>query len=78
LLDADMGTLTFTNPSNESVPFRLAREGSLGEDWQHNWDGLPLAPGNTTLELVPPSSPLATMWLTLESGTVVLHVASYD
>ena len=78
LLDTDMGTLTFTNPSNESVPFRLAREGSLGEDWQHNWDGLPLAPGNTTLELVPPSSPLATMWLTLESGTVVLHVASYD
>lgn len=78
LLDPDMGNLTITNPSDEPVPFRLARTGSLGEDWQHNWDGAALSPGSTSLTLVPPTSPLSTMWLTLESGTVVLHVASYD
>jgi hypothetical protein len=73
-----MGELTFHNPNAEEVPFRLAREGSLGEDWQHDWNGQALAPGNTTLSLIPPSTPLATMWLSLESGTVVLHLASYQ
>lgn len=77
LLNAGMGELTFTNPSTESVPFRLAREGSLGEDWQHNWDGQALGPGQTNLSFIPPSSPLSTMWLTYESGSVVVHLASY-
>jgi hypothetical protein len=78
LLNEGMGNLTFHNPSQEEVPFRLTREGSLGEDWQHDWDGAFLAPGNTTIHFEPPTSPLATMWLSLESGTVVVHLASYQ
>jgi hypothetical protein len=78
LLNEGMGDLTFHNPSERDISFRLAREGSPGDDWQHDWNGTHLAPGNTTLQLVPPSSPLATMWLSLESGTVVLHLASYQ
>ena len=77
LLNTGMGELSFTNPGTEPVPFRLAREGSLGEDWQHNWDGLALSPGTTNLTFVPPSTPLSTMWVTYESGSVVVHLASY-
>ena len=77
LLNDGMADLTFYNPSNSSVPFRLSREGSFGEEWGHNWDGEALAPGNTSLSFTPPSTPLATMWISLESGTVVLHLASY-
>jgi hypothetical protein len=77
LLNTGMGELSFTNPGTEPVPFRLAREGSLGEDWQHNWDGLALNPGTTNLSFVPPATPLSTMWVTYESGSVVVHLASY-
>lgn len=77
LLNAGMGELKFTNPGAEPVPFRLAREGSLGDDWQHTWDGQALAPGITNLSFLPPNTPLSTMWLTYESGSVVVHLASY-
>jgi len=77
LLNTGMGELSFTNPGTEPVPFRLAREGSLGEDWQHNWDGLALNPGTTNLSFVPPATPLSTMWVTYESGSVVVHLASH-
>ena len=77
LLNNGMSELLFHNPSNTSVPFRLSREGGFGEEWGHNWDGFPLAPGNTTLLFEPPSTPLSTMWVSYESGTVVVHLASY-
>ena len=63
LLNDGMADLTFYNPSNSSVPFRLSREGSFGEEWGHNWDGEALAPGNTSLSFTPPSSPLANVGL---------------
>ena len=78
LLNAGMGSLSFTNPSNESVPFRLSREGGFGEEWSHDWDGTDLEPGTTSLNLAPPSSPLATMWVTFESNSFVLHLATYS
>lgn len=78
LLNSGMGTVSFTNPSNVSVPFRLSREGGFGEEWSHDWDGLDLAPGTTSLNLIPPSTPLATMWITFESNSFVLHLATYS
>ena len=78
VLNTGMNTFTLHNPSNTSVPFRLDRGGSFGEDWGHNWDGQALPPGDTVFDLTPPSAPLATMWLTYESGSVVLHLSSYQ
>ncbi len=78
LLDQSMGELTFINPGNESIPFRIAREGGVGDDWSHDWDGQYLSPGMTNLSLTPPSEPYSTMWITHEAGTVVLHLASYQ
>ena len=78
VLNTGMNTFTLHNPSNTSIPFRLDRGGSFGEDWGHNWDGQALAPGDTLFDLTPPSAPLATMWLTYESGSVVLHLSSYQ
>jgi len=78
LLDQTMGELSFINPGNESIPFRIAREGGIGEDWSHDWDGQYLSPGVTNLSLTPPSEPYSTMWITHEAGTVVLHLASYQ
>ena len=78
MLNQGMAELTFHNPTNESIPFRLAREGSLGDDWQHDWNGDALAGGTTIISLAPPNASLSTMWLTLESGTVVLHLANYE
>ena len=78
LLNEGMSNLTFFNPSDESIPFRLARAGSPGEDWQYEWSGNTLEPGVSNISLIPPQSPLSTMWITLESGTVVLHLASYQ
>jgi hypothetical protein len=78
LLNTEMATFTITNPSDEPVPFRLTREGSFGDEWQHNWNGTDLPSGATSFSLIPPESPLATMWLSLEAGTVVLHLASYQ
>ena len=78
VLNEGMATFTLHNPSNTSVPFRLDRGGSFGEDWTHDWDGAPLAPGDTTFQLIPPNAPLATMWLTYEAGAVVLHLSSYQ
>ncbi|MGB1354712.1 MAG: hypothetical protein ACPG79_05775 [Poseidonia sp.] len=76
-INGGMDSITFHNPTNESIPFRLAREGGFGDDWTHDWDGSSLAPGSTPLTLSPPQEPLATMWVTYDSGTVVLHLASY-
>ena len=73
-----MASFTLHNPTNISVPFRLDRGGSFGEDWGHNWDGGALEPGDTEFDLTPPSAPLSTMWLTYESGSVVLHLSSYQ
>ena len=78
VLNSGMTNFTLHNPTNASVPFRLDRGGSFGEDWGHNWDGQPLAPGDTSFTLTPPNAPLATMWLTYEAGTVVLHLSSYQ
>ena len=78
VLNSGMTNFTLHNPTNVSVPFRLDRGGSFGEDWGHNWDGQPLAPGDTSFILTPPNAPLATMWLTYEAGTVVLHLSSYQ
>ena len=78
VLNSGMTNFTLHNPTNTSVPFRLDRGGSFGEDWGHNWDGQPLAPGDTLFTLTPPNAPLATMWLTYEAGTVVLHLSSYQ
>ena len=78
VLNEGMATFTLHNPSNTSVPFRLDRGGSFGEDWTHDWDGAPLPPGDTTFQLIPPNAPLATMWLTYEAGAVVLHLSSYQ
>ena len=78
LLNTEMATFTITNPSDDPVPFRLTREGSFGDEWQHNWNGTDLPSGATSFSLIPPESPLATMWLSLEAGTVVLHLASYQ
>ena len=78
LLNTGMTTFTLHNPANETVPFRLDRGGSFGEDWVHNWDGDALSPGDTTFTLTPPDAPLATMWLTYEAGSVVLHLSSYQ
>jgi hypothetical protein len=78
LLNAGMGVLEFDNPANASVPFRLSREGDFGEDWTHDWNGENLSPGLTRLEFAPPSSGLASMWLTYESNAVVLHLATYS
>ncbi|MCH1539993.1 MAG: hypothetical protein L7S56_00965 [Candidatus Poseidonia sp.] len=78
LLESSMGELTIHNPSNESIPFRIARQGGIGSDWTHDWNGEPLAPGDTSLSLQPPTTPYSTMWMSLESGTVVLHLASYE
>ena len=78
VLNEGMTTFTLHNPTNTSVPFRLDRGGSFGEDWSHDWDGAPLAPGDTTFQLTPPNAPLATMWLTYEAGAVVLHLSSYQ
>jgi len=78
LLNAGMGVLEFDNPANESIPFRLSREGDFGEDWTHDWNGENLSPGLTRLEFTPPSSGLASMWLTYESNAVVLHLATYS
>ena len=78
VLNAGMNVFTLHNPSNTSVPFRLDRGGSFGEDWGHNWDGQALPPGDTLFDLTPPSASLATMWLTYESGFVVLHLSSYQ
>ena len=77
-LNTGMTTFTLHNPTNESVPIRLDRGGSFGEDWGHNWDGEPLRPGDTTFTLTPPDAPLATMWLTYEAGSIVLHLSSYQ
>ncbi len=76
-LNTGMTTFTLHNPTNESVPIRLDRGGSFGEDWGHNWNGQALAPGDTTFSLTPPDAPLATMWLTYEAGSIVLHLSSY-
>tara|TARA_Y100001954_G_scaffold238646_1_gene307320 strand:- start:10919 stop:13450 length:2532 start_codon:yes stop_codon:yes gene_type:complete len=78
VLNSGMTNFTLHNPNNASVPFRLDRGGSFGEDWGHDWDGQPLAPGDTSFTLTPPNAPLATMWLTYEAGTVVLHLSSYQ
>ena len=78
MVNENMGNLSFNNPSNESVPFRIAREGGIGEDWNHNWDGQHLGPGETNLTLIPPAEPYSTMWITHDAGTVVLHLASYQ
>jgi len=78
VLNTGMTSFTVHNPNNTSVPFRLDRGGSFGEDWGHNWDGNSLAPGDTSFELMPPSAPLATMWLSYEAGAVVLHLSSYQ
>ena len=78
VLNTGMTSFTVHNPNNISVPFRLDRGGSFGEDWGHNWDGNALAPGPTSFELTPPSAPLATMWLSYEAGAVVLHLSSYQ
>jgi hypothetical protein len=78
VLNTGMTSFTIHNPNNISVPFRLDRGGSFGEDWGHNWDGNALAPGPTSFELTPPSAPLATMWLSYEAGAVVLHLSSYQ
>ena len=78
VLNTGMTSFTVHNPNNISVPFRLDRGGSFGEDWGHNWDGSALAPGDTSFELTPPSAPLATMWLSYEAGAVVLHLSSYQ
>ena len=78
LLNEGMGTLSLINPSNSSIPFRLSREGGFGDEWSHNWDGADLVSGTTTLSLVPPSSPLATMWMTFESNSFILHLATYS
>ena len=77
-LNTNMTSFTIHNPSNVSVPIRLERGGSFGDDWAHNWDGGPLAPGDTVFELTPPNAPLATMYISFESGSVVLHLASYQ
>ncbi len=77
-LNVDMATFTLHNPTNDSVPFRVDRGGSFGEDWGHNWDGGPLSPGDTMFTLTPPNAPLATMWLTYEAGSIVLHLSSYQ
>jgi len=78
LLHPDMGALTLTNPNQDPVPFRLAKEGSLGDDWATTWSGGSLPPGDSTLVLTPPDSPLSTMWLTYDGNTVVMHLASYQ
>ena len=78
VLNSGMTSFTVHNPNNNSVPFRLDRGGSFGEDWGHNWDGNALAPGDTSFELTPPNASLATMWLTYEAGAVVLHLSSYQ
>ncbi|HJM55514.1 MAG TPA: hypothetical protein QGI72_04630 [Poseidonia sp.] len=78
MMNQNMGELSFINPGNESIPFRIAREGGVGDDWLHDWDGQYLAPGVTNLSLLPPSEPYSTMWITHEAGTVVLHLASYQ
>ena len=78
LLNTGMTTFTLHNPTNTTIPFRLDRGGSFGEDWSHDWDGLPLGPGDTTFSLTPPNAPLATMWLTYEAGSIVLHLSSYQ
>ena len=78
VLNAGMSSFTIHNPNQISVPFRLDRGGSFGEDWGHNWDGNELAPGDTVFELIPPDAPLATMWITYEAGAVVLHLSSYQ
>tara|TARA_A200000159_G_scaffold164057_2_gene192320 strand:+ start:407 stop:2941 length:2535 start_codon:yes stop_codon:yes gene_type:complete len=78
VLNTGMTSFTIHNPNNISVPLRLDRGGSFGEDWGHNWDGDFLAPGDTSFELTPPSAPLATMWLSYEAGAVVLHLSSYQ
>lgn len=78
LLNSGMANFTIINPSDEPVPFRLTREGSFGDEWQHDWSGTSLPSGETMFVLTPPASPLATMWLSLEAGTVVLHLASYQ
>ena len=78
LLNSGMAEFTITNPNEDPVPFRLAREGSFGDEWQHDWNGTTLPSGSTSFSLIPPASPLATMWLSLEAGTVVLHLASYQ
>ena len=78
VLNEGMTSFTLHNPTNTSVSFRLDRGGSFGEDWGHDWDGNPLAPGTTSFELVPPDAPLATMWLSYEAGSVVLHLSSYQ
>ncbi|MGB0312834.1 MAG: hypothetical protein ACPGDD_02985, partial [Poseidonia sp.] len=78
VLNEGMTSFTLHNPTNTSVPFRLDRGGSFGEDWSHDWDGNALEPGTTTFELVPPDAPLATMWLSYEADAVVLHLSSYQ
>ena len=78
VLNAGMTSFTLHNPTNATVPFRLDRGGSFGEDWGHDWDGNPLGPGETSFTLTPPAAPLATMWLTYEAGAVVLHLSSYQ
>ncbi len=78
VLNEGMTSFTLHNPTNTSVPFRLDRGGSFGEDWSHDWDGNALEPGTTTFELVPPVAPLATMWLSYEADAVVLHLSSYQ
>ncbi len=78
VLNNGMTSFTLHNPTNSSVPFRLDRGGSFDDDWEHNWDGNSLSPGDTVFELTPPNAPLATMWLSFEAGSVVLHLSSYQ
>ncbi len=77
VLNAGMTSFTLHNPTNATVPFRLDRGGSFGEDWGHDWDGNPLGPGETSFTLTPPAA-IGYDVAHLQAGAVVLHLSSYQ
>ena len=79
VLNSGMTNFTLHNPNNASVPFRLDRGAVLVRigvmiGTASRW----LLVDSSSFTLTPPNAPLATMWLTYEAGTVVLHLSSYQ